>query len=117
MTEAPSKQRKRKRDESDNKKAAAAALSGSRRMPVDMLETAWSISRNHPINPAYVQELLHAFRSGGLKRRAPENRIAVLCSAEEVRRIKQDGGDVEEADNSNDDNKDDDSPRKLSFLR
>ncbi|KAF5483091.1 hypothetical protein CGCA056_v015152 [Colletotrichum aenigma] len=89
------------------------------RMPIDVLDTAWSVGRNRPINAAHVQELLHAFRSGGLERRAPENRITVLCSAEAVSLMQQDGGGIEgrEEDDGEDDNDDNDSPCELSFLR
>ncbi|KAF4474785.1 hypothetical protein CGGC5_v016501 [Colletotrichum fructicola Nara gc5] len=88
------------------------------RMPIDVLDTAWSVGRNRPINAAHVQELLHAFRSGGLERRAPENRITVLCSAEAVSLMQQDGGGIEgrEEDDGEDGNDDNDSPCELSFL-
>ncbi|KAI8272323.1 hypothetical protein K4K60_012971 [Colletotrichum sp. SAR11_57] len=87
-------------------------------MPIDVLDTAWSVGRNRPINAAHVQELLHAFRSGGLERRAPENRITVLCSAEAVSLMQQDGGGIEgrEEDDGEDGNDDNDSPCELSFL-
>ncbi|KAF6807276.1 hypothetical protein CPLU01_15818, partial [Colletotrichum plurivorum] len=58
------------------------------------------------------RELKDAFARGGLERGAPENRIAVLCSAEEVRRIRQStgGGGDGHAD-------DDPGDGEASFLR
>ncbi|KAK1994148.1 hypothetical protein LX36DRAFT_641942, partial [Colletotrichum falcatum] len=63
------------------------------KMPVDVLETTWSIGRNRRVEPAHVWELKEAFMKGGLERSAPENRIAVLCSVEDVRRIRQSTGE------------------------
>ncbi|KAF6794953.1 hypothetical protein CMUS01_15976 [Colletotrichum musicola] len=57
-------------------------------MPLDVLHTTWTIGRNRQIDTGHVDELREAFKKGGLERRAPENRIAVLCSAEEVRRAR-----------------------------
>ncbi|KAF5486597.1 hypothetical protein CGCA056_v015054 [Colletotrichum aenigma] len=90
MRSAPPLQKHRPRE-----KRARPFLLAVARMPIDVLDTAWSVGRNRPINAAHVQELLHAFRSGGLERRAPENRITVLCSAEAVSLMQQDGGGIE----------------------
>ncbi|KAK2039048.1 hypothetical protein LZ31DRAFT_635003 [Colletotrichum somersetense] len=53
------------------------------RVHADVLETTWSTGRNRCVEPGHVRELKEAFLKGGLERGAPENRIAVLCSAEE----------------------------------
>ncbi|KAF6813983.1 hypothetical protein CMUS01_12730 [Colletotrichum musicola] len=53
-------------------------------MYADVLETTWSTGRNRYVKASYVRELKDAFIKGGLERGAPENRIAVLCSAKEA---------------------------------
>ncbi|KDN72005.1 hypothetical protein CSUB01_12141 [Colletotrichum sublineola] len=76
------------------------------KMHVDVLETTWSIGRNRRVEPAHVRELREAFTKGGLERSAPENRIAVLCSVEDVRRIRQSteqGGDGDADDDEEED--------------
>ncbi|GJC90065.1 hypothetical protein ColLi_12903 [Colletotrichum liriopes] len=83
------------------------------KMHVDVLETMWSVGRNRRVEPAHVQELKDAFMKGGLERSAPENRIAVLCSAEEVRRIRQNMGQGGDGDGDGDD---DPSDGEASFL-
>ncbi|KAK1841576.1 hypothetical protein CCHR01_15810 [Colletotrichum chrysophilum] len=83
-------------ESSSTRERAYPFLLAVTRMPVDVLDTAWSVGRNRPINAAHVQGLVHIFRSSGLEQRAPENRIVVLCNAEE---------------------NNDDGPREVSFLR
>ncbi|KAK1973873.1 hypothetical protein LZ30DRAFT_451140 [Colletotrichum cereale] len=81
-------------------------------MHADVLETTWSTGRNRCVEPGHVRGLKDAFVKGGLERGAPENRIAVLCSAEEVRRIRQsaeEGGDGHADDDRGD--------GEASFLR
>ncbi|KAK1990356.1 hypothetical protein LX36DRAFT_705307 [Colletotrichum falcatum] len=74
-------------------------------MPVDVLETTWSVGRNRRVELAHVWELKEAFMKGGLERSAPENRIAVLCSVEDVS-----GSNAE-------DNEDNDKDVEAAFLR
>lgn len=57
-------------------------------MPVDVLDTTWSVGQNRPIEQDHVHELKEMFKKGGLERRAPENRITALCSADEVRHMR-----------------------------
>ncbi|KAK6222565.1 hypothetical protein QIS74_04267 [Colletotrichum tabaci] len=83
------------------------------KMHVDVLETMWSVGRNRRVEPGHVQELKDTFMRGGLERSAPENRIAVLCSAEEVRRIRQRIGQGGDGDGDGDG---DPSDGEASFL-
>ncbi|KZL83393.1 hypothetical protein CI238_13041 [Colletotrichum incanum] len=83
-------------------------------MHVDVLETTWSVGRNRRVEPAHVRELKDAFTYGGLERGAPENRIAVLCSAEEVCRIRQ---STEEGGNGDGSGGNDHSDGEATFLR
>ncbi|KAL0929278.1 uncharacterized protein CTRU02_215819 [Colletotrichum truncatum] len=73
------------------------------RLHIDVLETTWSIGRNRRLEPGHVRELKEAFMKGGLERGAPENRIFVLCTAEEVYRIRR-SRDNEDDNDDNDDN-------------
>ncbi|WYZ36255.1 hypothetical protein EsH8_XII_000005 [Colletotrichum jinshuiense] len=57
-------------------------------MPVDVLNTTWSVGQNRPIEQDHVHEPKEMFKKGGLERRAPENRITALCSADEVHRMR-----------------------------
>ncbi|KAF5483066.1 hypothetical protein CGCS363_v015035 [Colletotrichum siamense] len=63
-------------------------------MSTDVLDTNWSLGTNRPLDRGHVEDLRQVFRRGALERRAPENRIAVLCTAEEVRRMRIDAVDA-----------------------
>jgi hypothetical protein len=58
------------------------------KMPLDMLDTQWTVGRNRAVNPKHVRKLKEAFASVGIERSAPENRLRLICSAEEVRRME-----------------------------
>ncbi|KAF6805837.1 hypothetical protein CPLU01_15954, partial [Colletotrichum plurivorum] len=58
------------------------------KMPLDVLDTTWTIGRNRQLHRGHVDNLREVFKKGGLERRAPENRIVVLCSAKDVQRAR-----------------------------
>ncbi|KAF4806473.1 hypothetical protein CGCSCA5_v014353 [Colletotrichum siamense] len=109
-------------DSSSARERARPYLLAVAKMPIAVLDTTWSVGRNRSINTAHVQELLHMFRSSRLERRAPEKRIIVLCSADEVSRMQQAFGNVEEDEQDEDmkeeeDDDEGDTYPKMSFLR
>ncbi|KAJ0359240.1 hypothetical protein COL26b_014397 [Colletotrichum chrysophilum] len=57
-------------------------------MPLNALDTTWSIGRNRSLDPGHVRELKEMFGKVGVERRATENRIIGLCRAEQVRRMR-----------------------------
>jgi hypothetical protein len=58
------------------------------RLRLSVLDTTWSVGRNRNVEVGHVQELKEIFKTVGLERRAPENRIWGLCSAAEVQRVR-----------------------------
>ncbi|KAL0938273.1 uncharacterized protein CTRU02_204883 [Colletotrichum truncatum] len=85
------------------------------RLHIDVLETTWSIGRNRRLEPGHVRELKEAFMKGGLERGAPENRIFVLCTAEEVYRIRRSRDNEDDNDDNDDNNNNDRLPADLDI--
>ncbi|KAK1991064.1 hypothetical protein LX36DRAFT_736744 [Colletotrichum falcatum] len=115
---------KRKRDGQDSaaahpgprqRKEDNKPFQEGRKIPINVLETTWSVGRNRHVKPAHVQELKEAFIKGGLKRSAPKNRITVLCSVKDVRRIQQSTGEV--SSSNTEDNEDNNKDVEAAFLR
>lgn len=59
------------------------------RMPLHALKTEWSIGENRQVDWKHVQKLCGIFKKGGVKRKARENRILVLCDREDVFKMKR----------------------------
>lgn len=57
-------------------------------MPFGVLDTRWTIGKNRCLDRTHVRELKEVFRRMGPERRADEHHLRVLCSAEEVRRMR-----------------------------
>lgn len=56
-------------------------------MPLSALTTTWSLGQNRPVDRQHVRKLKGLFQQSGLNRRAPENRLFVLCRREEVAKM------------------------------
>ncbi|KAH9225255.1 hypothetical protein K456DRAFT_1941857 [Colletotrichum gloeosporioides 23] len=57
-------------------------------MPLNALDTTWSISRNRSLDPGHVRKLKEIFGKVSVERRATENQIISLCSAKQVQRMR-----------------------------
>lgn len=81
--------KERLRDSVSIRELAKPYLLAVGRLPIDVLDTRWSAGRNRTIEPVHVRELREAFRTNGLERREPRNRLLCLCSADAVRRARE----------------------------
>lgn len=75
-----------------NRELAKPYLLAVAKMPVDALDTTWSVGRNRALDHGHVRRLRETFATTGLERNADENRLLLLCSADEVRRAKSEHG-------------------------
>ncbi|KAL5867851.1 hypothetical protein ACKVWC_008631 [Pyricularia oryzae] len=55
-------------------------------MPLDVLDTTWSVGRNRSLDPAHVRVSKETFAKTGVERRSHQHRLQILCSADQVRR-------------------------------
>ncbi|KAH7303017.1 hypothetical protein B0I35DRAFT_485482 [Stachybotrys elegans] len=89
--ERPAKRNKHEdglRDTESLKELAKPFLLAIAKMPLDSLDTKWSVGTNRRIVDSHVRELCDAFRTNGVQRCEPKNRLLLLCSAEQVRRVR-----------------------------
>ena len=68
------------------------------RMPTRALTSQWSLGQNRRVDLRHVQRLCGIFANGGLKRRAKENYLLVLCSKAEVSNMQAHGRQDDSSD-------------------
>src|SRR6185437_9907432 len=87
------------------RRQAQPYLLATAKFPIDALTYTWSIGSNRRVDRSHVKFLCGMFMRNRLERRAEENRLLVLCTQEEVDRIKNhcSKGELREADNGGSD--------------
>lgn len=58
------------------------------KMPIEALDTTWTVGRNRPLDQKYVRKFVETFCQMGLERHAEENRLWLLYSAEQVKQAQ-----------------------------